>query len=139
LLGNQWALGVRYQITDTDLKTALDLPEAATTTGFDPREELHSLFHQVGLVATFNDRSGLFSQMQANWYSQSNHGYSPEHAGDKFWQIDLFAGYRFSHRRAELRLGLLNLTDTDYHLDPLTSYSEQPRRRTFAARLRFNF
>jgi hypothetical protein len=91
------------------------------------------------LVATFNHPSGLFSQFEADWYSQANHGYPGTQPGDEFWQINLFAGYRFPHRRAEISLGLLNLTDSAYHLDPLTFYSELPRGRTLAARLRFNF
>ena len=81
----------------------------------------------------------MFSQFEADWYSQSNHGYAGAQPGDEFWQLNLVAGYRFPRRRAEVSLGLLNLTDSDYHLDPLTFYSELPRGRTLAARLRFNF
>jgi outer membrane receptor protein involved in Fe transport len=33
-------------------------------------------------------------------------------------QMNAFAGYRSPRRRAELRLGLLNLTDRDYRLSP---------------------
>jgi len=49
------------------------------------------------------------------------------------------AGYRFLNRRVEISLALLNITDTDYHLNPLTLYSELPRERTLAVRLRFAF
>jgi hypothetical protein len=34
---------------------------------------------------------------------------------------------------------LLNLTDRDYHLNPLNLYSELPRERTLAASFKFNF
>jgi len=36
-------------------------------------------------------------------------------------------------------LGLLNLTDRDYHLNPLTLYQELPRHRTLAVQLQINF
>ena len=39
----------------------------------------------------------------------------------------------------ELMLGLLNLTDQDYRLNPLTVYAELPRERTFMVRLNFQF
>ena len=58
--------------------------------------------------------------------------------GDDFWQQNVFAGYIFSHRRAELRLGILNLADQDYRLNPLNVQSDLARRRTFTALLRFN-
>ena len=59
--------------------------------------------------------------------------------GDSFWQHDLVAGYRFAKRRAELRLGVLNLTDQGYRLNPLNLYAELPRQRTFLAAAKFNF
>jgi hypothetical protein len=36
-------------------------------------------------------------------------------------------------------LGVLNLTDQDYHLNPLNLYNELPRSRTLELRLQFNF
>ena len=59
--------------------------------------------------------------------------------GDDFFQHNLFAGYRFAHRRAEILLGILNLAGQDYHLNPLTVYAELPRERTFMARLQLQF
>jgi outer membrane receptor protein involved in Fe transport len=87
----------------------------------------------------FNHPIGFFAQAEALWNLQSNHGYSPELRGEDFWQFNLFLGYRFPGRRAELRIGMLNLTDQDYRLNPLTLYNELPRDRTFAARLKFTF
>jgi hypothetical protein len=37
--------------------------------------------------------------------------------GDDFWQHNVWSGYRFPRRRAELRLGVLNLADQDYRLN----------------------
>jgi len=60
-------------------------------------------------------------------------------SGDHFWQVNLYAGYRFLQRRVELMLGLLNLADRDYQLNPLTLYQELPRARTLAVSGRFYF
>jgi hypothetical protein len=51
----------------------------------------------------------------------------------------VFVGYRFPRRYAEVRLGILNLTDSDYRLNPLSLHSALPRERTFIASLRLNF
>ena len=59
--------------------------------------------------------------------------------GDDFWQFHVTAGYRFLQRRAEVRVGILNLTDRDYRLNPLNLHLEAPRERTFTASLRFYF
>ena len=140
LLGKEWALGVRYQLTYADLRSDYtDIPESAIVVDFDRQQRWQSLLHQLGLMITFNHHSGFFSQLEADWYSQSNHGFVPSHPGDDFWQLNLFAGYRFLHRRAEIGIGLVNLTDTDNRLDPLTSYTELRRGRTFTARFQFSF
>jgi len=36
-------------------------------------------------------------------------------------------------------LGVLNLADRDYHLNPLTLYNDLPRERTLVASLKFYF
>jgi hypothetical protein len=36
-------------------------------------------------------------------------------------------------------VGLLNLTDQDYRLNPLNVYNDLPRRRTVMLRLQFGF
>ena len=48
-------------------------------------------------------------------------------------------GWRLPQRRAEFRLALLNLTDENYNLNPLTLYRELPRERTLAASFKFYF
>ena len=52
---------------------------------------------------------------------------------------DSVFGGRFARRMAEIRLGILNLTDRDYQLNPLNLYSELPRQRAFSASLKLNF
>jgi len=36
-------------------------------------------------------------------------------------------------------VGVLNVGDQDYRLDPLTLYAEQPRERTFFTSLKLSF
>ena len=87
----------------------------------------------------FNHRSGLFARAEAPWYSQDNSGYNPALPGDAFYQVNLYAGYRFPHQHGDFTLGLLNLNAQDYHLNPLSLYSELPRTRVWSLRLRLSF
>ena len=109
-----------------------------TVRNFAPNTQV-SYLHQVNLFGLFNHSSGFFSQFEAIWSQQSNQGYSPDIPGDDFWQFNAFVGYRFFRRAAEVRLGILNITDQDYRLNPLNIYNELPRERTLAFRFRLNF
>ena len=91
------------------------------------------------LFAIFTHPCGFFSQVDSVWSSQSNRGYGLNLTGDDFWQFNAHAGYRLWRRRAEVRLGVLNLTDRDYQLNPLNLTSRLPRERTFVASFRLNF
>jgi hypothetical protein len=82
---------------------------------------------------------GAFVRGNTRWVQQSNRGYSTDLPGDDFWQQDVIVGYRFFQRRAEVRLGILNLTGTDYQLSPLNVREEFPRGRTYFASLRLQF
>ena len=63
----------------------------------------------------------------------------PNIPGDDFWQFNAFVGYRFPRRFVEVSVGVLNLTDRDYRLNPLTLYAELPRERTAVVSLKINF
>lgn len=75
--------------------------------------------------------------------TQSSHGhtagYNPSYSINGFWQFNAFAGHRFPNSRAELRVNLLNLTDQDYQMNPLTFHAETAHHRTLTARFQFNF
>jgi hypothetical protein len=70
----------------------------------------------LDLHAIYNNRCGFFAQFQALWNRQSNQGYVPDIPGDDFWQLNVFVGYRFPRRKAELMIGLLNIANQDYRL-----------------------
>ena len=139
LLGDHWALGVRYRLSDVDLNGRFpEVPaKVAATSGLTQNEE--ATLHHLSFQVNYNLPCGFFAQGQARWVSQDNRGYDAAIPGDEFWQFDVFAGYRLWRRHAEVRLGILNLTDQDYKLNPLTLYNEFPRERTFYASFKFYF
>jgi len=146
LLGRDWALGAQYRISHSKLTD--NYPEVSQNWDhifhspdypFDPYQSLEATLNQVNLFAIYNLPCGFFAESDARWFGQNNSGYSPSMSGDSFWQFDAFVGYRFLQRRMQVSLGLLNLTDQDYQLNPLNAYSAMPRERTFVARFLFNF
>ena len=108
---------------------------------------LSSRLHQVGLFALYNHPTGFFARGEAWWFNQENDGFArdPIHPGDdprpgdSFWQLNAFAGYRFYRNQCEVSCGVLNLTDTNYELEPLNYYLELPRERTLFVRVKFTF
>jgi hypothetical protein len=139
LLGNEYAVGTRYKFTDADLETrSLDIAPTVTGAGV-LNQDVSAQLHQVWLYATYQHRCGFFAQFDTVWSKQSNDGYTPALAGDDFWQFNAYVGYRFLQRRGEVRVGLLNIGDEDYQLNPLTLYNELPRERTLTVSLKLDF
>jgi outer membrane receptor protein involved in Fe transport len=139
LLGQRWAVGARYRVSKATLDNSYpDIPSGIFG-DLVAKQHQEGLLHEVDLSALYNHPCGFFSAGEAVWYSQDNSGYSPSLPGDEFWQLNAFFGYRFFRRRAEVRLGVLNITDEDYRLNPLNIYSELPRERTLSVRLQLNF
>jgi len=103
-----------------------------------PSQRLEAVLNQIDLLVVYNHPCGFYAQPEAHWYAQNNIDDSGQ-PGDTFWQLNAFAGYRFLHRKAEMTLGLLNITDQNYNLNPLNLYNELPRSRTLALSLRLNF
>ena len=139
LLGEQWAAGARYKFTDADMVTrSLDI--ASTVPGAAAfNQDVSAQLHQVWLYGIFQHRCGFFAQVDGVFSDQTNDGYTPALAGDSFWQFNAFVGYRFLQRRGEIRVGVLNITDEDYQLNPLTLYNELPREQTLTVSLKLDF
>ncbi len=137
LVGAQWALGAWYRLSRAELDSEFTgLPPALIP---DAREDQRATLHAADLFAIWQHPIGFFARGDALWRAQSNHGSLTPMPGDNFWQFNVLAGYRFARRRAEVAVGLLNLTDQDYRLNPLNATLELPRERTFVAEFRFNF
>ena len=142
LLGNEWTFGARYRLNQAVLNDNFaDVPVSLPGgfVKFKPRQRTEGILHQLDLTAIYNHPSGFFAEGEALWFAQSNDGYKPSEPGDEFWQFNMFVGYRFPHRKAELTFGLLNITGQDYNLNPLNVYNELSRTRTLAVRVQFNF
>jgi hypothetical protein len=143
LLGRQWAVGARYRLSQANLDLNHPDINPAKLVNAEPafylRQNLCSVLQTVNLHANWNHPSGLFSSLEANWYHQDNSGFLPAEPGDDFVQFNAYAGYRFWHRRAEMTVGLLNIADQNYQLEPLNLYNEMARSRTFLARFQLSF
>jgi outer membrane receptor protein involved in Fe transport len=141
LLGDGFAVGTIYRVSDTELhEDFTQVPSSAFVgPGFSPHTHIRATLHELETHIVYNHSSGLFAEFQALWNLQDNRGYTPALPGDDFWQFNFFGGYRFPGRRAAITFGLLNLTGQDYRLNPLSLYTELARKRTFAAQLEFNF
>jgi outer membrane receptor protein involved in Fe transport len=100
----------------------------------------------VNLALLFNHPSGFFARAEGQWWFQQNLG-SAEIGGtveedlpdESFPQVNLFVGYRLRRQRGDITIGVLNLTDEDYRLNPVSPYYELPRERVFYAQLRLRF
>jgi len=135
----EFALGGRYRLTYADLDGRFtDIPSTVPGVSALNQDESATL-HQVHLYGIYNHWSGAFGQASTVWSHQSNHGYAGTRPGDDFWQFNVHVGYRFLRRHGEVGIGLLNITDRDYRLNPLTLYNELPRERTLVASLKFYF
>ena len=139
LLDNNFSLGTRYRLSEAKLTERFpEIPDAAANLNLLEADERATL-HQLSLTANFHHRCGAFAQWESAWYHQNNSGYTPSLAAEDFWQHNLTVGYRFPRRQAEFRIGVLNLFDTDYRLNPLNPNTNLPRTSTFVMSLRLNF
>jgi tetratricopeptide (TPR) repeat protein len=142
LIGRDWSLGVRYRVSEAELRQRLvqvlsDLRSGSLPPSRVPEsiQDDWALLHQLILQVNYSHPCGFFAQAQALWYAQDNRN----HPDEDFWQFNVFAGYRFARRRVELLVGGLNLTDQDYRLNPINLYAELPRERTLVVSGKFNF
>lgn len=140
LLGERWSFGARYAWSHAQMETGYpDLsPSLPGVSEFSA--DTSSDLHRVQLFGRFHHENGLFAEWLSEWWSQRVAGYADgADPTEDFWQHHVWVGYRFPHRRAEVRFGVLNLTGQDYRLRPLNAYREPWRERTFEMSLRLNF
>ncbi len=142
LLGDYFSASARYRLSEAKLTGEFPgIPHnSGTALGLTQLEQNdRAVMQQVSLALNFNHPCGVFAQWETSWYHQNNFGYSPALPGADFWQHNVMVGWRFAHRHAEIRAGVLNLTDMDYRLNPLNSSPQLSRGRTFVTSLRLNF
>jgi hypothetical protein len=139
LIGRDWAFGVRYRISEADAETRFGHVSPAVANPVGANRDDRALLQQLRLSLIYNLPCGFFAQAESIYTHQHFEDDLSGLDGDDFWQVNLFAGYRFWQRHAEARVGVLNIGDRDYKLHPLNLYSELPRERTFYASFKFYF
>lgn len=137
--GEGGSIGLRHRITDSRLESRFPSIPRGTPGLSDLEQDGAARLHETSLTASFTHSSGFLAQWESLWLHQDVRGDRPGSWGGDTVQHNLWLGYRWPRRGAELRLGLLNLTDADYRLDPLNPWSRLPRERTAAVSLRLNF
>ena len=143
LIGDHWSIGARYRYVRSEFDS--HLPEVPAIDFPDGVRALEATLREATIFANFNHESGIFARAEATHYDQENKGYAlgalgtDGSTGDKFWMVNAFAGYRFMQNRAEVSVGVLNITDTNYQLNSLNPIVDLPRERTLAVRCRFSF
>jgi hypothetical protein len=141
LIGKDVSVGGRYSLTAVDV-SANDFVPAMGTTFVQVHE--NSTLNEFTLFGNYYLPCGFFSTFQGNWWIQHNayNNFTASGAaepGADFWQFNLYAGYRFPRRHIEMAIGLVNMFNQGYNMDPVTYYLEQARTRTLVASLKFNF
>ena len=168
LFGDRWSLGIRYRLTHSELRQerpevvteiqSLADRGALDAALLDAHRHSEANLHEASLFAVYNHPSGFFGRAEANWYRQDNDDFVTSSIpptdpagqfgfvtnnqglpGDDFWQLNLSAGYRFYRGRCEISAGILNITDSNYHLNPLNPYFDLPRERTWFVRCKLQF
>mgnify|MGYP001003020780 CR=1 FL=1 len=139
LIGSRWSTGARYRISEAELtgrfpELPRDLPGVSSL-----EQDERAVLGNLELHVSFQHESGFFVRWESDWYHQTNQGYQSSRPGDQFWQHNAFAGWKFPRRHAEIRVGIINLTDQDYRLNPLNAHAVLARERTFVTSLRLNF
>jgi hypothetical protein len=142
LVGDDFAFGASYQIDAAQLTdTVPGIPGGAPSTAFSPTANttVHGVLQSVHVYGLFNAPCGFYTRAEMVWYAQSNAGYAVNLPGDDFAQANLFFGYRLPRRHADFQVGVLDINDRNYKLNPLNLYNELPRERTFVAEVKFSF
>lgn len=140
LIGNDLSVGVRDSLTAVDLS----VHDFSPTTGETFPQHENSTLNEVTLFGNYYLPCGFFSSFQANYWIQDNadNDFSvtgPEPSGEHFWQLNLYGGYRFPRRHVELLVGVVNMLNQDYNIDPVTYFLEQAHTRQYTASLKFTF
>jgi len=137
LLGKHWSIGLHYRGSEADLDQRYEAPYGSFPKN-SPERSYQAVLHQMNGFLQYAHAAGFYAQFFSRWNGQSVRGFS-DPPGDDFWQFDAFVGYRFSQRRVDVRLGVLNLTSQDYRLQPLNVREEYPRQRMVYGGLRLTF
>lgn len=137
LIGSGWSVGISYRWTRSSLDSSYrDYPTSVLQMA---EPNLDASLHLALAFVQLQTSCGLYAQAGGRWLEQTISGTGDRRSGGPVFQADIILGYRFPRRRAEVQLGLLNLTGEDYRLLPLTPYQEMPRSTLAEGRFLFRF
>ena len=161
LIGHGLSLGEIYTVSKADLDSSFPALVRRAAPGFNSSVQSSlttsnsGLLHENRVFILYNDPNGWFGRVEALWVGQDNTGYDKRAgaavinkqlvpifsaaAGADFWQFNVYGGYRFPRNIGDITVGLLNLTNRDYHLNPLNEYQILPRSFTVSVQTRLNF
>ncbi len=143
LVGRQIALGASYKATRAELRD--DYPQIPVSVDAGAYGSSDDLLRELHFNINWNSATGWFVNADAAHYAQELNGPNGGQAtaastGDSFWQFNGQVGRRFSHNLRQLSAGVLDLSNRNYNLSPLTYYPPNlPHARTFFVRLRIGF
>lgn len=138
LIDRDWSVGLDDRLSHSHLEGWFPQIPANAIGANGVLWDESAVLNQVRFHLNFNHPCGFYALFETLWTQQFNYD-TPGVGSSTFFQHNIFAGYRFLNRRAEAQVGIYNLTDRDYRLNPLSFYEELPRERTFAASLKLNF
>jgi tetratricopeptide (TPR) repeat protein len=137
LIGDEFSVGSSWRLTRSELETRYpDLAPALAT-----RNDTATL-NEISVFGNWISPTGFFAHVEANWYHQDlddDPSQVPTRAGDEFFQLNAWAGYRFNRNLCEITAGVMNIGDSDYQLSPLNPHAEIARERTFFVGCRMGF
>jgi outer membrane receptor protein involved in Fe transport len=138
LLGEHWGTGGSIAWTESSLnRETPDLPATFVTAPVFEGVEAE-LLHASWNVR-FQSPNGWYARAEYHHWWQENSNYTPALEDDSFPVVNLFLGYRLKRARGEFTISLLNITDEDYRINPLSNFNELPREFTVAGSARFSF
>lgn len=137
--GEGFSFGIRYRLSEATWDR--DFPELpAGLPGLDAlRGREQAVMSHLNLTAQYEHRTGYFARWESEMWIQHTGGVRAAADDESLWQHHAWVGRRFLARRAEIRLGLLNLAGADYRLNPLNDYGRPTRNRTAVVSVRVEF
>ncbi len=136
-LNDWWTVGVAWRVQEARLES--HYPEFESLPALPQDASRESVLHQVIPRLTFNHPCGAFGSFSARWMHQDNREADRTVSEESLWQLDTWIGYRLRRRQAEVAVGVLNLLDEDYRINPLNTYVPPARERTLAIRFGLRF
>lgn len=136
LAGRDVALAARYNYAWSRLETGVPALASIEPSLAPAEHTAHT--HEFNVTGLWRHPTGWFAQAAATWIWQENGGADAALGDEAVTQVDLVAGFRFPRRVATVSVGVLNVTDEDWRLNPLGFRAQLPRERTVVASVTFN-